>query len=196
MKMCTGQEWLRCNVSHPGDEISPQREKSESNNARQGRSLECAGSSIKSVSGFPSRAHGRAISHIFKQQPVCLCQRRDLAWEAQGEICRERLLCGVNCRKQLERLSWRFFFFFMRRERSLPSRPRRHKGNFSILTAKRHSVRLWMELCEDGWGEKSLPWKWHESSADVTATCRGVNATSNHRLCMRLWRKGFGPRQT
>lgn len=163
MKMCTGQECLCCNVSHPGDEISPRREKSESNNTQQGRSLECAGSSIKRVSGFPSRAHGKAISHIFKQQPVCLCQRGDSAWEVQGEIGRERLFRGVNCGK-LERLSWRGFFFvcffvfcFFYVKRKVPTRPHWHKGNFSILTAKRHFVRLRMEQCEDGWGEKSLP---------------------------------------
>lgn len=42
-------------------------------------------------------------------------------------------------------------------KRKVPTHPCRHKGNFSILTAKRHSVRLRMEQCEDGWGEKSLP---------------------------------------
>lgn len=97
------------NVSHPvEDEISPRREKSESNNARQGRSWERAGSSINGISGFPSRARGKAIRHIFKQQPVRLCQRGGVGgWG----ICRERLFRGVNCGKQLERLSWRVCFF-------------------------------------------------------------------------------------
>lgn len=74
------------NVSHPvEDEISPRREKSESNNARQGRSWERAGSSINGISGFPSRARGKAIRHIFKQQPVRLCQRGGVGGVGGGE---------------------------------------------------------------------------------------------------------------
>lgn len=132
------------NVSHPvEDEISPRREKSESNNARQGRSWERAGSSINGISGFPSRARGKAIRHIFKQQPVRLCRRGGRAGgrggglgsrsARGGGICRERLFRGVNCGKQLERLSWRVFllFFPLHVKRKVPARPRRHKRGTS-----------------------------------------------------------------
>lgn len=51
---------------------------------------------------------------------------------ARGEICRERLFRGVNCGKQLERLSWRVCFFFpLHVKRKVPTRPRRHKRGTS-----------------------------------------------------------------
>lgn len=126
MKTSTARDLHCCAVSQQKGEISPQQEKSESNNTQSKPKEERVWSvlvhlSTPSFSSRQSRQAGKpsvTFLNISLSIFVTRCQQNDFTPNVQREICGEWWVFGVNFRKWLDKAVLDFYF-----KRAVPRSP-------------------------------------------------------------------------